>query len=55
MSGSVRVTQGLDAGSTAVYLHDYKDLQQEYFDGTIAFPRNAASAWRTPFRRGPMA
>lgn len=30
--------------SAATYFYDYKDLQQEYFNGTIAFPRNAASA-----------
>jgi iron complex outermembrane receptor protein len=30
--------------STAVFYYDYRDLQQEFFNGTVAFPRNAASA-----------
>lgn len=30
--------------STAVFYYNYKDLQQEFFSGTVAFPRNAAVA-----------
>jgi iron complex outermembrane receptor protein len=40
----LKYAQPRASASAAVFYYDYRDLQQEFFNGTVAFPRNAASA-----------
>jgi iron complex outermembrane receptor protein len=40
----LKYAQPRASASVAVFYYDYRDLQQEFFNGTVAFPRNAASA-----------